>query len=111
MSKRVSKQARKKALENKKKRQRRMWGIGMLGVLLILIAAVVSLSSVASYEIDPSDTASVALGQQVYATNCASCHGENLEGEEILARGSLGAKSFHDRVLLGAFEQKVQKPT
>ncbi len=86
MSKRVSKQARKKALENKKKRQRLMWGIGMLGVLLILIAAVVSLSSVpssvASYEIDPSDTASVALGQQVYATNCASCHGENLEGEE-----------------------------
>lgn len=27
------------------------------------------------------DPAVVALGQEVYANNCASCHGENLEGQ------------------------------
>jgi mono/diheme cytochrome c family protein len=30
---------------------------------------------------DPSNTRQVALGQQVYAANCASCHGANLEGQ------------------------------
>jgi len=30
---------------------------------------------------DPSNTDLVALGQQVYAANCASCHGVNLEGQ------------------------------
>ncbi len=78
----TQKQEHKKALESKKNRQRLMWGIGILGVVLILVAAVASFPSVPSYEIDPTDAAVVALGQQVYATNCASCHGENLEGEE-----------------------------
>ena len=27
------------------------------------------------------DTAQIALGETVYVQNCASCHGENLEGE------------------------------
>ncbi|GAB4371480.1 MAG: cytochrome c [Kiloniellaceae bacterium] len=31
--------------------------------------------------IDPDDRAKVALGAQVYADNCASCHGANLEGQ------------------------------
>ncbi|WP_119461457.1 cytochrome c [Rhodospirillaceae bacterium SYSU D60014] len=31
--------------------------------------------------IDPDDPAQVALGQQVYATHCAACHGANLEGQ------------------------------
>ena len=30
---------------------------------------------------NPGDPAQVALGQQIYGENCASCHGENLEGE------------------------------
>ncbi len=30
---------------------------------------------------DPGDPKQVALGQQVYAEICASCHGENLEGQ------------------------------
>ena len=31
--------------------------------------------------IDPDDPAQVALGQTVYAANCASCHGAALEGQ------------------------------
>jgi len=30
---------------------------------------------------DPGDAARVALGQRVYAQNCASCHGAKLEGQ------------------------------
>ena len=30
---------------------------------------------------DPTDAAQVALGRAVYAENCASCHGTNLEGQ------------------------------
>jgi len=30
---------------------------------------------------DPDDRAQVALGRQVYAANCASCHGAELEGQ------------------------------
>ncbi|MGB0749413.1 MAG: c-type cytochrome [Magnetospiraceae bacterium] len=30
---------------------------------------------------DPTDAQAVALGQRVYAENCAACHGENLQGE------------------------------
>ena len=31
--------------------------------------------------IDPSNAAQVALGREVYAAHCASCHGANLEGQ------------------------------
>ena len=31
--------------------------------------------------IDPDDPAEVALGREIYATHCASCHGANLEGQ------------------------------
>lgn len=30
---------------------------------------------------DPSNAEQVAFGRQVYAANCASCHGANLEGQ------------------------------
>ena len=30
---------------------------------------------------DTANSQQVALGQEVYAANCASCHGENLEGQ------------------------------
>ncbi len=30
---------------------------------------------------DPNDAKQVALGKAIYAESCASCHGENLEGE------------------------------
>jgi mono/diheme cytochrome c family protein len=45
--------------------------------------------------IDPDDPAQVALGQGVYAAQCASCHGGNLEGQpnwrERQANGRLPA--------------------
>lgn len=31
---------------------------------------------------DYSDAATVVLGRDLYATNCASCHGANLEGQD-----------------------------
>lgn len=39
-----------------------------------------SLGNESAY-IDPSDKQLVADGKQIYAKNCASCHGANLEGE------------------------------
>jgi mono/diheme cytochrome c family protein len=30
---------------------------------------------------DPNDAAQVARGRQVYAANCAICHGDHLEGQ------------------------------
>lgn len=39
-----------------------------------------SLGNKSAY-IDPSDKQLVADGKQIYAKNCASCHGANLEGE------------------------------
>src|SRR5215475_10883980 len=32
-------------------------------------------------KIDPSNLAQVALGREVYAERCATCHGANLEGQ------------------------------
>lgn len=31
--------------------------------------------------LDPSNAALISLGEEVYRAECASCHGENLEGE------------------------------
>lgn len=71
------------AYQRRQQRKRIVWGVGAAGVLLLLVAAVVTLASRpgATYEIDPADTAQVALGRQVYDAQCASCHGANLEGE------------------------------
>lgn len=44
---------------------------------------------------DPANAQAVALGQKVYATHCAACHGANLEGQpnwrERLPNGRLPA--------------------
>jgi len=34
-----------------------------------------------SEAIDPNDPAQVALGEKLYAAQCASCHGEDLQGQ------------------------------
>ena len=47
------------------------------------MAATVCLStSTVAQVLKPDDPATVSLGEQVYAEHCASCHGENLEGQE-----------------------------
>lgn len=38
---------------------------------------------------DPNDVRQVALGQQLYAARCASCHGVNLEGQPNWKEGPL----------------------
>ena len=50
--------------------------------------------------IDPADAGQVAIGQSVYVTRCASCHGAHLEGQpnwrKRLANGRLPAPP-HDQ--------------
>ncbi|MHC4092626.1 MAG: c-type cytochrome [Planctomycetota bacterium] len=71
---------------------------------LSLSVAVVAVAAVAAVYVlwprdrgfaDADDPRMVALGQQVYAEACASCHGENLEGQPDwrvrLANGRLPA--------------------
>ncbi len=66
-------------------------------VIVIAVAVLIAVGAAAAYTlnpfgnlfgsggggagIDPADPDKVALGAQVYAANCASCHGANLEGQ------------------------------
>ena len=81
MKKSLSKRERKAALQRQKRNQHIRFGIAAAGILLLVIAAVISLSAQPSYSVDPTDPQAVALGKQVYDAQCASCHGANLEGE------------------------------
>ena len=38
---------------------------------------------VTNISLKPNDTPTINLGASVYAKNCASCHGANLEGQTI----------------------------
>lgn len=71
---------------------------------------------------DPADARLVALGQEVYAKQCASCHGANLEGQpDWRSRGPNGRMPAppHDAsghtwhhpgdVLFGIVKEGVQK--
>lgn len=77
----TSKKERKGAQQRDKRNQRILWGGVLTGVLLIFVGAIASFSAQPAYAIDPADPQLIALGQQVYATQCAGCHGPNLEGE------------------------------
>ena len=59
-----------------------------IGIFVVLIAvggaAGYWLSAVGTAEaarIDPDDSGAVARGKAIYARECASCHGKNLEGQ------------------------------
>jgi mono/diheme cytochrome c family protein len=57
---------------------------GIIGgfVVFLLLLVFLSLRGTASQKAgDPADPVQVALGKEVYAANCASCHGANLEGQ------------------------------
>lgn len=60
-----------------------------LGTAVLAGAAVLAFgwrtSAPAQTVLMPSDPDVVALGQTIYAENCASCHGANLEGSAELA--------------------------
>ena len=54
------------------------------GVVLIaaaLIYTVTGVSTARGIVLKPDDASVISLGAEVYANNCASCHGTSLEGE------------------------------
>lgn len=55
---------------------------GMAGISAVITAALFlgTGKSAAAY-IDPSDQALVVRGKEIYAAQCASCHGARLEGQ------------------------------
>ena len=46
-----------------------------------LIFAVVAAAFATTSQAQDIDPATILLGQQLYATNCAACHGANLQGQ------------------------------
>ena len=79
--KRTSKRERREAMQRQKQRQRLVIGAGIVGVLLMILGGVMLLTDGTGTSTNLSDSELVALGQQVYAANCAGCHGVNLEGQ------------------------------
>ncbi|TKR53352.1 c-type cytochrome [Allopusillimonas ginsengisoli] len=57
--------------------------IGALGILMLGAGLLMyeSLTDSRPGYIDPSDQELVVSGKQIYANNCASCHGAQLEGQ------------------------------
>jgi mono/diheme cytochrome c family protein len=56
----------------------------IVGGFLVLVAGVLAFSIFGASRItssNPGNPQAVALGQEVYAARCASCHGTNLEGQ------------------------------
>lgn len=56
----------------------------IVGGFLVLVAGVLTFSVFGTGRItsaNPNNPQAVALGQQVYAAQCASCHGASLEGQ------------------------------
>jgi mono/diheme cytochrome c family protein len=73
-----------------------------IAVVVLLVAGSLSrlMASSDRSQTDPNDQSLVARGKVVYAEQCASCHGANLEGQpnwqKRLANGRLPAPP-HDR--------------
>ncbi|GJM40716.1 MAG: cytochrome c [Ardenticatenaceae bacterium] len=66
----------------KQKRQKYiMSGLVVLGILLILTAVLLLRDNPGSTTADLSNRQLVAMGETVYETYCAACHGFNLEGQ------------------------------
>ena len=93
--KRASKRERREALERQKQRQRLLMGAIIVGFALIVIGGFAVLFDGSKTSANSSDVQTVALGERIYTTNCAGCHGVNLEGQpewqQANADGSLRA--------------------
>lgn len=55
------------------------------GVVSVAVGAAIVIATVVlkggGGSADPSDLAQIALGREVYVQSCASCHGDDLEGQ------------------------------
>ena len=60
---------------------RKGWPLALAGAMVAAAAAGIWLWDKSLSHADPNDPEQVALGRQVYAAHCASCHGANLEGQ------------------------------
>lgn len=56
-------------------------GIAAVAALAAAVVAYLGVAAPAPGRADPDDAAQVALGREVYAAHCASCHGAALEGQ------------------------------
>jgi len=56
-------------------------GISVIALGLLYLATSPAEKAAASIVLKPNEASVVALGKQVYAENCASCHGVALEGQ------------------------------
>lgn len=62
-------------------RAKMLFGAGVLAVLSIVVGAWFHAISSGPTSANADDATLVALGRSVYAEHCATCHGENLEGQ------------------------------
>lgn len=98
------------------------WLIAAGAAAAILVLAWWQFGDAKPGRIDPDDARLVALGREVYAKHCASCHGANLEGQpDWRSRGPNGRMPAppHDAsghtwhhpgdVLFGIVKEGVQK--
>jgi mono/diheme cytochrome c family protein len=80
--KRSQKQLRLENAQKQKQKQYLMIGLAAVGILLILTAVLfMSRGNAASSTADLSNRQLVAMGETVYGTYCAACHGFDLEGQ------------------------------
>lgn len=63
------------------KRRQRMIRSGLLAATLFVVLGGVFWLNSQRLKADPNDAALVSHGQNVYAANCALCHGAQLEGQ------------------------------
>ena len=58
-----------------------MRALARVSAALFVVFGCVGVSAMTQGSADADDPAQVALGEQVYAANCAACHGVELEGQ------------------------------
>ncbi len=81
MSKQLTRR-QKQAHRQQEQRRRTMTWAAIGAVALLLISAAIFIAAISGAPaIDAGDPEQLALGEQVYAAQCAACHGANLEGE------------------------------
>lgn len=61
--------------------KRLLIGAALLAVPVVVLLSQSDLSAQRAGLLSPNDSAVVALGENVYRDNCASCHGAELEGQ------------------------------